>query len=224
MNCRTVERRIGSVNRPESVCQDEMIGAHISNCSDCAAYLRSRVRVLELLRSLHDSDVAVMAPDVDEQMHQRYRRYTSRKSSNEVISQSHTGLLWMGISVGAMSLILVIAWLTTFRVGRPEGNQGLMGTPVIAQSGNHDHLRGEQKRDRGIEEQPAIRRQQQIRVGHSVQLSGFKPVFFCDALACSGPLQTIRIQTENPISGGRSGKTDLLVGMDGIVRAVRISN
>jgi len=63
-----------------------------------------------------------------------------------------------------------------------------------------------------------------LTVAQSEQAQGYTPLMLCDPISCSGDAEVVRMELPTTAADGSAGTqmADVIVGDDGLVRAIRI--
>jgi hypothetical protein len=235
MNCETFRSEISEGKHPESTAAIE----HLELCSECRAIAHAQEELARYLAAARET-VPEPPESLDTSVVAAYRQ---RVEKTQAVSSRMRILRPLGWAAVGASVILFAALLIGQRKAVPPANVGSTPTPPTKK----ENLAAQPKSPEKLASKVAIRPRPVVRSAHAHRQkprqrelasasvsatpnSGFQNLMFCDPLSCSGPMQVIRIQIPasamdrvpawRPASG--MVRADVVVGSDGIARAIRI--
>jgi hypothetical protein len=222
------------------------ISEHIANCPECNRLIEEQEELAMGLALLRDC-----APEIpgslDASVLAKYRTYLSDQSkqprSAVVVSLgNHIRLRGAFSWVAAVTLAVIVAYGTIFLLiphqGSTAGWTPTERRPVVSapsvlntKTGIHTRRQPVRKRPQSIaaaaEDGDAATSATQVANSFPTR---FRSLMYCDQLSCPGAMDVIRVQLPSPVLGVSSISSkvngvvsaDVLVGPDGIARAIRV--
>jgi hypothetical protein len=206
--------------------------AHLNLCAHCKLWLGHRRELALTLRRLRES--APEAPtSLDASVLQTFREHSSAPKRGSALHKTVNPGAILGLSAALLAMVILISLLPGRRaVPRIEpirGKQPIarelpalasISTPPSAMKPAsfqaHKKLGKYNPRQRAA-----------IAENHSLH-SGFTSLMYCDQLSCAGDMEIVRVQLSPSMLGLPPGqadssiRADVLVGLDGIARGIRL--
>lgn len=209
---------------------------HLESCEDCRLVWIAQQRLMHELQAVKNT-APILPEAVDYAVMRAYRQRFERQAGSAPASQKiqvFRVLAWASVAAA----ILAVAMLAVYRHSEAthdhiaEMPKKVTAPPAPNQLSNA--------------ETPTIKSVKRVHPPHAPRgkspvetqavaanespASGFQNLIYCDALSCSGPMDVIRIQVpESEFQRGarlapRNGfvQADVVVGSDGVARAIRI--
>jgi len=253
MTCREFEQRATSLTLWElSQAQDQQILGHAGGCQKCAAWLQQQRMLAATMQTLQARTAGCAAgPDVERVLLRAFRQGPSELVRPEMaqrfipIAMRLSRFFEVGayVAVGAaiaVGLFLGVRLLERRSVNLPVNSQSAQP------SASSPSVAAETKPQQQL---PTVSRSSvnRLRPRHVLSASQSLPdraepsqtstdsdyvaLMFCDPLSCSSDAQVVRMELPTPGMTGSGGEpdaqmgiADVVVGYDGVVRAVRIVN
>lgn len=246
MTCREFTSKIESLTLSQLSSADPELVAHQSNCASCAALLQQRSALAGAMQVLHSRTAAMEAPaQVEQNVLRAFRQGHAQQqaaSALRVIPRAPGFRLsnlfgWRAYAAAAAVLVIGLGlglWFTqrsdttaqqptaeTHEPATPDvyatGNDAQL--PVQASASNSNKLHSET--DAAVSPHPAVTT---AALAQSEQAQGYTPLMLCDPISCSGEEAVVRMQLPATAADGSTGSqmADVIVGDDGLVRAIRI--
>ena len=253
MTCREFEHRATSLTLWElSQAQDQPILDHASACQKCASWLQQQ-RTLAASDANAASRTAACAagPDVELALLRAFRQAPSRAIQPEMengftpIAMRLSRFFEVGAYVAVAAAILVGLFLGVHLLEKRSVNlpvQSQVAQPsaslpsVVAESKPQQQpaavSRSSANRLRTRHVRSASQSSQDIAEPSQTSTDAdYVALMFCDPLSCSSDTQVVRMELPSPGNAGSGSEqdaqmriADVVVGYDGVVRAVRIVN
>ena len=206
---------------------------HLELCSECRALAHADQSLRQRLAAVRESAPPVPAT-LDASVTAAYRaRVAGRTAAASRIRSSRPLVLAAVAASVAIALVLVITHKkphttretvaghasSSTTVSTESPKERVAAAPVRRMSRTHAHV-----------QRPARTEAPAAMVARETPTNGFQNLMFCDPLSCPGPMQVIRIQVPasamNRVPAWRPAggmvQADVVVGSDGIARAIRI--
>ena len=248
MTCREFEHRADSLSLRElSQARDQQILDHAGECQKCASWLQQQRTLAATMQTLQALTATCAAdPKVEVALLQAFRQAPTPSVQPEMasgftpIAMRLSRFFEAGAYVAVAAAILVgvflgVRLLEPHSVNLPVNSQSVRpsaGSPnVVAEQSGSKLKESLPTISRGSVKRPRRRnvvsaRQSKPDTAEPSETdadAGYVALMFCDPLSCSTDSQVVRM--ELPAQSGQSVQTaDLVVGYDGVVRAVRIVN
>ncbi len=253
MTCREFQYRTDSLNLRElSQVQDEEVIGHASQCPKCAAWLQQQRTLAVTMQTLQArTATCVASPETERVLLQAFRQRPALNGPPEMtedftpIAMRLSRFFEIGAYVAVAAAILVGLFLGVQLLEKrgsnsPIASHSAQPSAIIPSTVPEKSVVTAEKSDFNLRQPPGLRSDiGRLRTRHAVPASqsgadtaetsetsadaGYVALMFCDPLSCSSDTQVVRM--ELPAQAGQSVQTaDLVVGYDGVVRAVRIVN
>ena len=251
MTCREFERRAASLTLWElSQAQDQEILGHAGGCQKCAAWLQQQRMLAATMQTLRARTAGRAAgSDVERALLQAFRQGPFRPARPETVhpvAMRLSRFFEVGAYVAVAAAIVVGLFLGVRLLERRS-----VQMPAESQSAQPSASSPNATASNsgvGMQQQPAVSRKSVNRsrarhvrpTGQSVPDStepsqtgaadgDYVALMLCDPLSCSSDAQVVRMELPVPgISGSEQDAqmriADVVVGYDGVVRAVRMVN
>ncbi len=253
MTCGEFERRTDALTlRETSQVQDQQIVGHAGECPKCAAWLQQQRALAVTMQTLQTrTATCVASPATERVLLQAFRQRPALNGPPEMtdgftpIAIRLSRFFEIGAYVAVAAAILVGLFLGVQLLEKrgsnsPIASHTVQPSAIIPSAVPEKPVAIAERSDSNLR-QPAVLRSDtgRLRTRHAVPISqsgtdtvetsetsadaGYVALMFCDPLSCSSDAQVVRM--ELPGQAGQSVQTaDLVVGYDGVVRAVRIVN
>lgn len=245
MTCREFKDFAGSLSLPElSQKTNPTLLEHAGACGDCSTWLEQRQRLNGMFGALKVRTAGAEAsPSVENALLMAFRQQMYAAAPEPAPSRFAPLALWLsrlfefGAYAAVAAAILLAMFLgANFLRHRPSVaqrnsapiQQGMPQASAVAAS-DRSQTEPEQAATQPVEtasSSPRHVRASESRVAEqavtqtaSLREQGYTDLMLCDPLSCSGDAQVVSVQLP-----GQSQVADLVVGDDGVVRAVRIEN
>lgn len=206
---------------------------HLETCASCR---RAWYASHELSRRLEEikERVPAVPSTVDFAVLAAYRDQVKGGSEGHSRTSSlFRAMAWSGIAAALIVAILIFAPLRSVpKIGEVSWNPPAIVVPPIAKRTQHKFIATTAT---GTSRRPAVKKgnrsmQTASTVAAAESTGGFESLMYCDALSCAGTMDVIRLEIPvQPMRGIRSlqlqngfVQADVVVGSDGIARAIRI--
>jgi hypothetical protein len=213
------------------------VAAHIRVCEDCRNFVDAQRELGARLRLLRDSAPQISS-SVDSAVLVNYRQRVDRPMAStgsivppEPASRFATIVGWGGLAAAiVVTLLLAGKWKPTPVIHDGAKQATTMRHPVSMNDKLTANGDTTQALGRKSPAHPRRHRETGVPVMSNSLPSGFQSLMYCDRLSCAGTMDVIRMQLPASAEGStpRSGAdnvtvlADVLVGADGIARAIRI--
>jgi hypothetical protein len=218
------------------------VAAHIEHCSACRQWIEIEEQLSNQLRLLRD-DAPTVPATLDESVLKGYRSHMQR-AAGDIIPlkpvRSTSGLFWRA-SIAALLLFVGIIIFGSRKAPSPSVT-AKVEPPRIAPA-----TRPEGKTESEPPQPIATKQVATTRVHHRTTVPkteddsseaashdirpDFRSLMYCDQLSCSGAMEVIRMNLPASALGMASPSrtsnvvaADVVVGPDGVARAIRIVN
>ena len=249
MTCREFVKKLEGVTLTElSSPSDTELLAHQIGCASCAALLQQQSALAGAMHALRSRTARMEAPAVVEQNVLRaFRQSSAAKSASALRTRQSVSLKlshffgWRGYA--AVTAVLAIClglglWLaqrpanTAHGVGQQTAQTEQAEQPSVvptekpAQS-SEVPISVTKRNTRSAANTAATSPRESVAsssVARNEQAQGYTPLMLCDPISCSGDEQVVRMELPaNPADGSAGSQmADVIVGDDGLVRAIRI--
>jgi hypothetical protein len=234
--------------------QDQQIRTHAAECQKCAAWLQQQRMLAATMQTLRARTVACAAgPDVERALLQAFRQRSSQPANPEMtyyftpIAMRLSRFFEVGayVAVGAavvVALFLGVRLLEQRSVSVPVKSQAAQPSitvPIVAGKSESQPAPQLPVASRTGTNRTLIRRVPSASGSDSDAIESsptstdedYVALMFCDPLSCSSDAQVVRMELPGPGVAAANGAqdaqmrvADVVVGYDGVVRAVRIVN
>ncbi len=234
MNCEEVRSQISEGNHAG----DAELIEHLETCSECRAYAHAQDELGRYFAAVRERAPEVQ-PSLDSSVFAAYRQKIEKRQATGNGLRIFRPLVWAAV---AASVIITVLLLVANRKP-PVSNSPNSRTAIVPPAATVKPAQKSEPPIKAVEvPRPAIRRNpRRVRrpesndeavavAARAPRANGFQSLMFCDPLSCPGPMQVIRIQV--PASAmnrvpawhptGGMVQADVVVGSDGIARAIRI--
>jgi hypothetical protein len=242
MICREFTKKIEEFTLAElSSAADPQLREHERQCAACADWLQQQHALAGALHALRSSTAVIEAPaSVEHSVLRAFRQSVPAPARAEVSTPSQPLAFQLSRVFGwgayaavaaalAISLGLGVWFLThSHRAGDNSAQHKTTSQPLQA-SGQPEKV----AQTPGVTQSTAVTQQLARAVVtrpsgavltpvQTEQAQGYTPMMLCDPLSCTGDEQVVRMQL--PVSDGsqESQMADVIIGDDGLVRAIRI--
>jgi hypothetical protein len=217
------------------------ITAHIERCSACHHWIEIEVRLSRQLQLLRDNAPAVPAA-LDESVLKGYREHVHRAARNVVplkVPVRSTALVWRA-AIAALLLVGAIILFGSRKAASPPVTAKVQSQPNVVPPQHHSSAKTETARPSSTKKTaPHARRKTTVPRSEPVSTESaqnalppdFRNLMYCDALSCSGAMEVIRMNLPASALGMSSPSrtsnvvaADVVIGTDGVARAIRIVN
>ncbi|HLH07758.1 MAG TPA: hypothetical protein VKW78_11015 [Terriglobales bacterium] len=241
MTCNELRER-WQQERPHS--QDAEFLAHVECCTDCRHWLTIEERVQRDLRDLREFAPSVPA-SVDARITSIYHRGMSEPERNPLpIPRVRFSFpMWRAATAAVLLCGIILLFGTRKAIITPQQQhqaatrtaQPLSHTQTEAQPAAHNPAKDRPQMARHgshIAPQKLAKTPKQPAIDSSVA-SGFHNLMYCDQLSCSGTMDVIRVKLPASALAGWGAplmqnnnvvSADVVVGADGVARAIRFVN
>jgi hypothetical protein len=253
MTCREFERRAASLTLWElsQAREDEILG-HAGECQQCTAWLQQQQTLAATMQTLRTRTADCTAgPNVEQALLQAFRQGRSQAKQSDVsyrftpIAMRLSRFFEIGAYTAVAAAILVGLFLgvqllekrsTNLPMESQSAPPSASSPAVVAESGLQQQqptvARNSVSRLRRRPVQSATRPSQETsEASHPGTDADYIALMLCDPLSCSSDAQVVRMELPSPGVTGSGGEqdeqvrvADVVVGYDGVVRAVRIVN
>jgi hypothetical protein len=237
-----------------SQAQDQQIQDHAGGCQKCAAWLQQQRMLAATMQTLQARTVACAAgPDVEQALLQVFRQGNSQPVQPEMadrfppIAMRLSRFFEVGAYVAVGAAIVVALFLgqllerrsidapVTSQVAQPSVT---VPSVVAGESAPQPHPQRPAVAQSNVNRPPTRRVQSAGKPSPDTTEpsqegsdADYVALMFCDPLSCAGDAQVVRMELPGPgmpASGGEQDAqmriADVVVGYDGVVRAVRMVN
>jgi hypothetical protein len=246
MTCREFTRKIESFTLTElGSSADAELLAHENGCVSCAALLQQRNALANAMQVLRSGTAGMGAPGVAEQNVLRAFRQSEAVQPAPALRSSSPALAfrlsqffgWRSYAAAAAALAICLGlglWFAqhpdksaqqptakTEQTAQPSVGQtkDTPQLPVQASVSNSNKLNS--GTNAAVSQRPSVAT---ASMTQSEQAQGYTPLMLCDPLSCSGDEEVVRMELPATAADGSTGSqmADVIVGDDGLVRAIRI--
>jgi len=243
MTCREFIGKIESLPLTEPSSTDTELLAHQSGCTSCAALLHERNALAGAMRVLRGRTAAMEAPSVVEQNVLRAFRQSSPSQPEPALQNlPHSfgfrlSQLFGWRAYAAAAAVLAVGlglglWFAkrpdkspqqpaakAVQLAQPslksaEANPQL---PVQASATQSNNLNS--ATNSAASEHASLTT---ASLTQSEQSQGYTPLMLCDPISCSGDEEVVRLELPGGDGSAGTQMADVIVGDDGLVRAIRI--
>jgi hypothetical protein len=218
------------------------IAAHIEHCSSCRRWIETEEQLSSHLRLLRDS-VPTIPATLDGSVLHGYREHLQHASDNIVPLNTPVGftsnLVWRA-AIAALLLVGAIIIFGSRKATSPPTIANVQPQPIALGTQPQTQAKSETPRPGGLKK-IASRAHQRNAVPRSATASAeaasntlppdFRNLMYCDQLSCSGAMDVIRVNfpasalgMASPLRTSNVVAADVVVGPDGVARAIRIVN
>jgi hypothetical protein len=244
MTCREFVRKIEGFTLTELGSANAELLAHQSGCASCAGLLQQRHALAGAMQVLRSRTLAMEAPAVVEQNVLRAFRHSDAVQPGAELRRFPgfrlSNLLgWRGYATAAAVLAIGLGlglWFAQQRsdkaaqqptakteqpaqpsVGKTEDSAQV---PVQASASDSNQLSS-------VKNVAAVSQRSSVATAtlvQSEQAQGYTPLMLCDPISCAGDEEVVRMELPATAADGSAGSqmADVIVGDDGLVRAIRI--
>ena len=248
MNCRDLHAYVEQ--NPAALTQSDggSVGRHVSDCADCRNFVEDQRRLQQRLRIVRES-VLPASESLDARVLAAYRRHMAERNRVEpaaiLIPRSVPVWIWalaaaiLGVGILYFSAHTIHRIVADQKNALPASMSAAAKTPSPAESPKSDmaatgSMRGKAllARPAGSSKGPSARHASLARTAPVQSRSSgqeeFRSLMYCDPLSCAGAMELIHVQLPSSLAASTSRmpgdfvNADVLVGTDGIARAIRI--
>ena len=248
MTCREFEHRATALTLWElSQAQDQQILDHAGGCQKCAAWLQQQRMLAGTMQTLQARTAACAAgPDVERALLRVFRQGTSQPVQPEIahrftpIAMRLSRFFEVGAYVAIAAAIVValflgVRLLEQRSINVPVKSQveqpSVIVPSVIADKSESQPHPQQPAVSRSKVNRPPTRRVQSASKSSPDTTepsqanidADYVALMFCDPLSCASDVQVVRMELPAQ-SNAQPQMADVVVGFDGVVRAVRIVN
>lgn len=242
MICREFTKKIEEFTIAElSSAADPQLREHERECAACAGWLQQRHALAGALHALRSSTAVIEAPvSVEHNVLRAFRQCVPVPARADMSTPPQPFAFQLSKFFGwgayaaaaaalAISLGLGVWYLAHSQKTRDNSAQHKTTSQPLQASGQPEKV----AQTSGVTQSRAVTRQLAKAVTtrpsgavltpvQTEQAQGYTPMMLCDPLSCSGDEQVVRMQL--PVSDGlqESQMADVIIGDDGLVRAIRI--
>ncbi len=251
MTCNELQDSVKSVSARADIVGTDIL-SHLETCSACRQWMEIEQRLMGPLQVLRDS-VPVIPATVDESVLNAYRAQLQHASSDVIRSRkpapSMSNLVWRA-AIAALLVAGAILLFGTRKAPSPTTAK-MQPTPVVSSAQLQTQPQSEAPKPvttpRPVTAKPVITKKRTSRPlrkapvpaaeGSSTEDAymglppDFRNLMYCDQLSCSGAMEVIRmnlpassIGLASPSRSSNVVAADVVVGADGVARAIRILN
>jgi hypothetical protein len=245
MTCQELRLCFENPLRRES--ESSLESEHLARCADCARFVEAQRELAAGLRCAREA-VPVPPASLDDAILASYRKQIASRPAAQTAILPRPRFATLGWNTAAAAVVLVIVSgillfqnrkaVTTITQPHPLQSTAALHPAVAAtvaaaaRSSRPKPFRAAAHPATHPVANPALRpfRAPSAEVRENSIPAGFRSLMYCDELSCGGALEVIRVQLPSsvtvlaPASTSPQGVVfaDVLVGPDGIVRAIRI--
>jgi hypothetical protein len=242
MICREFTRKAEEFTLAElSNAADPQLREHERECASCADWLQQRHALAGAMQALRSSTAAVEAPmAVEHSVLRSFRQSVSvpERVEASAVSQPFAFQLsrffgWGAYAATAAALAISLGlgiWFLTHsqKAGDSTAQHKTTSQPVQAST------QPEKVAQAPVRTQSSAGTQRMAKAAGSTssgavltpvqaeQAQGYTPMMLCDPLSCSGDEQVVRMQLPASDGSQEAQMADVIIGDDGLVRAIRI--
>ncbi len=253
MTCREFEHRATSLTLRElSRAQDQQILGHAGKCQKCAGWLQQQRTLAATMQTLQaETSGRAAGPDVELALLRAFRQAPSRAIQPEMengltpIAIRLSRFFEVGAYVAVAAALVIGLFLGVHLLEKRSVNspvQSHVAQPsaslpsVVAESKPQQHPAAVSRSSANRLHTRHVRSASQSHpdIAEPSQTSadsGYVALMLCDPLSCSSDTQVVRMELPSPGTPGSGSEqdaqmriADVVVGYDGVVRAVRIVN
>ena len=218
------------------------IAAHIEDCSACRQWIEIEEQLSNQLHLLRDN-APVIPATLDESILKGYRAQFQAVSSSSPATKPMrpmSTLVWRA----AIAAVLLVGALILFGSRKPPSPQAIVKvqpTPNAATAQPENQAKSETPKSIADVKVATPRVHHRTTVKKTENTSAeaatnplppdFRNLMYCDALSCSGAMEVIRMNLpaaalgmSSPSRSSSVVAADVVVGPDGVARAIRILN
>ena len=219
---------------------DPQVLDHERECPSCAEWLQQRHALGGALQALRKSTSGLEAPvSLEHKVLRAFRQSMPASVAAEVPSQAFVFRLshffgW-GAYVAAAAALAISLGLGVWYLAHSNnaGNSAAHKTTAAqVQATSQPAKTAQVPVTQSVRSSQQTERAAIVRGGQSFssaptpvqaeQAQGYTPMMLCDPLSCSGDEQVVRMQLPAPDGTQESQMADVIIGDDGLVRAIRI--
>lgn len=246
MTCREFTRKIEGFTLTElGLGASSELLAHQSGCASCAALLQQQRALAGAMQILCSSTVGMEAPAVVEQNVLRAFRQSEAVQPAPALRRLPQPLTfrlsqffgWRSYAAAAAVLAIGLGlglWFAQYpdkSAQQPTAKTEPLAQPSIGQTKDTSQLPTQASvsnrnslnsvTNAAGSQRPSVAT---ASLTQSEQAQGYTPLMLCDPLSCSGDEEVVRMELPATAADGSTGSqmADVIVGDDGLVRAVRI--
>jgi hypothetical protein len=247
MTCHEFEQRATALTLWElSRAQDQPVVEHAGACQKCAAWLQQQRMLAAAMQTLQAQTAGCAAgPDTEDALLRAFRWGPSQPAQPQMeprftpVAARLSRFFEVGAYV-AVAAAIVVALFIGVRVWQQRSanlpvNSQVVQPSVIAPSVVTGKSEPQSHRQLAAVEQSSVKRSLTPRVPPASESNAdtastdgdYVALMLCDPLSCSSDSQVVRMELPSPVAGGQDAQmriADVVVGYDGVVRAVRIVN
>jgi len=240
MKCREFKRNAVSTRAWElAATRDDRLLHHANECAACGTWLERQQNLSATLQTLQSQTATLeAAPHVEQALRVAFRRNQVNGVAAEeqrIAVRALRVSRWFewGASIAIAAAIVIGVFLGVRLVQRShyksEGAQSVTAAAKpesVQQSAKVSEPRQAQQSVTAASHKRRLlpRKTSQVDADENLMEAnaGYVPLMLCDALSCSTDSQVVRMEV--PSDGPQPQLADVVVGYDGVVRAVRMVN
>jgi len=238
MTCHDFKRTAGSMRLRELSQSPGALATHAAECRACGVWLEEQRNLAASLLRLQQGTAALQAgPAVESAVLRAFRQQTQQTPQPEV--RRSRWLAWRPAGVFAVrayavtAAVIALAIILGLRLWQPNPakQQAQANGSALVQSPQKVNAESRQ-----VTASPAGERLAKAASAAPASASAdatptsasddadYVALMFCDPMICSADTQVVRVDLANGSSGADEQLADVVVGYDGVVRAVRMVN
>jgi len=218
------------------------VAAHIEHCSACRQWIEIEEQLSNQLHLLRDN-APVIPATLDESVLKGYRAQfqgaSSFVSATTKPMRPRSTLVWRA-AVAAVLLVGAIVLFGSRKAPSPPVSPKVQSQPIVVAPQPQSPAKAETERPRSAKKiAPHARRKITVpssdiaspEAAQNTLPPDFRNLMYCDQLSCSGAMEVIRMNLPASALGMSSPSrtssvvaADVVVGPDGVARAIRILN
>jgi hypothetical protein len=223
------------------------ITAHIEHCSSCHRWVQMEEQLSGQLRLLRNS-APLVPTTLDESILSAYRRQMQQPVNAPTPVQKVSwseGIFWRA-AIAALVLLGAIVLFGHRKTVNPPSMATVQPPPVAEQTQGRTQsstepaktIATQKSAKRHVQRETVVRKTQTVsEAGASTEAavntlpSDFRSLMYCDQLSCSGAMELIRMNLPasalgmaSPLRSSNVVAADVVIGADGVARAIRIVN
>jgi len=241
MTCREFISKVEGLTLAELSSADAELLTHQGGCASCGALLREKHALAGAMRVLRSSTNTLEAPAVVEQNVLRAFRHSAAvhpTATRRVPVLRWSDLLgWKGYAAAAAVVAICLGlglWFAqrsektsqqptarTEQPAPPKVNQTEDSPQLPVQASTSNAIKSNSGTSAAASQGASVTT---ASLTQSEQAQGYTPLMLCDPISCSGDAEVVRMELPATAADGSAGTqmADVIVGDDGLVRAIRI--
>ena len=208
---------------------------HAFNCQACKQFAQSQQELANRLNLLRKS-VPAVPEALNTMVLAAYRREIALPlSATATLARrwaAWTSIRWVAATAFSLLLVAALLFRTRHSTGpTPKPQAAPLAVASPSKPGGKDIVAAQRPQPGKSAVASSSRIQSKDAVGHAGNSlpPGFRSLMYCDAISCSGGMEVVRVQLPVTImaatqTSAQQGtvSADILVGEDGLARAIRI--